>query len=179
MLILEPRKNPSFDVVFNVSTPHQWFACAYLPDPHLPRSYAVTFPKRSLPWLLTNAAFGGLKPAPASRLRGACPHLSHSYARLRSISYTRSWRTILPILTLTHQTILLKICITYRNSCQGLGQDLGQPTAWKVVFRTWAAQSMFIQLGMNCQQFDGFPSPLIHVLPDLRLPSISKNPSTL
>ncbi len=31
----------------------------------------MTFPKRSLPWLFTNAALGGLKPAPASRLRGA------------------------------------------------------------------------------------------------------------
>jgi hypothetical protein len=42
--ILGHRKNPSFDVVHYVSTPHQWFAHARLPDPHLPRSYAVTFP---------------------------------------------------------------------------------------------------------------------------------------
>ena len=40
----------------------------------------MTFPKRSLPWLFTNAALGGLKPAPVSRLRGARPHLLHSYA---------------------------------------------------------------------------------------------------
>jgi len=116
VLILEPRKNPSFDVVFNVSTPHQWFACAHLPDPHLPRSYAVTFPKRSLPWLLTNAAFGGLKPAPASRLRGACPHLSHSYARLRSISYTRSWRTFLPLSTIENLDLPVQIRFGYHKN---------------------------------------------------------------
>ncbi|MGW8223591.1 MAG: hypothetical protein ACWGP1_15705, partial [Syntrophobacteria bacterium] len=40
---------------------------------------AVTFPKRSPPWLLTTAALGGLKSAPASRLRGAHPHLLHSF----------------------------------------------------------------------------------------------------
>jgi hypothetical protein len=40
----------------------------------------VTFPKRSLPWLFSNAALGGLKPAPASRLRGAHPHLLCSCA---------------------------------------------------------------------------------------------------
>jgi hypothetical protein len=28
----------------SVSTPHQWFACARLPDPHLPRSCAATCP---------------------------------------------------------------------------------------------------------------------------------------
>ena len=58
----------------------EWFACARLSESHLPRSYAVTFPKRSLPWLFTNAALGGLKPAPASRLRGAYPHLLCSCA---------------------------------------------------------------------------------------------------
>ena len=39
-----------------VSTPHQWFACAHLPGSHLPQSYAVTFPQRLPPWLLTTAA---------------------------------------------------------------------------------------------------------------------------
>ena len=58
----------------------EWFACARLSESYLPRSYAVTFPKRSLPWLFTNAALGGLKPAPVSRLRGARPHLLCSYA---------------------------------------------------------------------------------------------------
>ncbi len=58
----------------------EWFACAHLSESHLPRSYAVTFPKRSPPWLLTTAALGGLKPAPANRLRGARPHLLCSYA---------------------------------------------------------------------------------------------------
>ncbi len=34
------------------------------------------FPQRSPPWLLTTAAWGVLKPAPASRLRGAIPSSS-------------------------------------------------------------------------------------------------------
>ena len=69
----------------------EWFACARLSESYLPRSYAVTFPKRSLPWLFTNAALGGLKPAPASRLRGALPHLLCSYAHF--MLKVRSWRT--------------------------------------------------------------------------------------
>jgi len=40
---------------------------------------AVSFPKRSPTSLLTTAALGGLKSAPASRLRGAHPHLLHSF----------------------------------------------------------------------------------------------------
>jgi hypothetical protein len=58
------------------------FACARLSESHRPRSYAVTFPERSLPWLFTNAASGGLKPAPARRLRGALPHLLRSSVHL-------------------------------------------------------------------------------------------------
>ena len=41
----------------------------------------------------------------------------------------------LPTVTLAIKGILLKICITYRNSCQLLGQDTGQPTGWIGVFR--------------------------------------------
>ena len=40
-------------------------------------------PKRSQPWLFTNAALGGLKPAPASRLRGA--KQPSSFAQLRTL----------------------------------------------------------------------------------------------
>jgi hypothetical protein len=66
-------------------------ACARLSGSYLPRSYVATFPKRSQPWLFTNAALGGLKPAPASRLRGVCPHLLCSYAHF--LEQVRSWRT--------------------------------------------------------------------------------------
>ncbi len=41
----------------------------------------------------------------------------------------------LPDSIIARQTILLKICITYRQCCQGLGQDTGQPTSWNGVFR--------------------------------------------
>jgi hypothetical protein len=90
-LVLDPTKKPSFDLAFTFSTPHRWFAGTHLLDPYLPRSLAVTFPKRSLPWLFTNAALGGLKPAPASRLRGAIPSSS---VQLRTLYVkVRSWRT--------------------------------------------------------------------------------------
>ena len=69
------------------------FVFTRLLDSHLPRSYAMTFPKRSLPWLFTNAALGGLKPTPASRLRGASPHLLHSYVRLQVNVYVQPVRT--------------------------------------------------------------------------------------
>ena len=52
---------------------------------------AGPFPQRSPPWLLTTAAWGGLKPAPVSRLRGALPHLLCSYAHF--MLKVRSWRT--------------------------------------------------------------------------------------
>jgi len=38
------KLSSSSDVVFSVSTPHQWFAAARLPEPHLPRSLAMTCP---------------------------------------------------------------------------------------------------------------------------------------
>ena len=55
----------------SLSTRHQWFAFARLPDPHLPRSTARLFPRRSPPRLLTAAARGGLRPPPAQRPRRA------------------------------------------------------------------------------------------------------------
>src|SRR3954453_3326874 len=59
----------------NLSTRHQGFAPARLRDPHL-TGIACLFPQRSRQWLLTDAAWGGLKPAPESRLRSACPSSS-------------------------------------------------------------------------------------------------------
>src|SRR4051794_26238155 len=63
----------------NVSTRHQWFAHARLRDPHL-TGIAGLFPQRSRQRLLTDAAWGGLKPAPESRLRRAYLHLPYSSA---------------------------------------------------------------------------------------------------
>src|SRR6516164_4789792 len=56
------------------------------------------FPPRSPQRLLTNAACGGLKPAPDRRLRGARPHL------LRSIAppLVRSWRTVVGVAHVPH-----------------------------------------------------------------------------
>lgn len=46
------------------------------------------FPRRSLPWLLTNAARGGLESAPVSRFRRAYLHLPCSYAHLSVASFS-------------------------------------------------------------------------------------------
>src|SRR3954454_20607791 len=59
----------------NVSTRHQGFAHARLRDPHL-TGITCLFPQRSRQRLLTDAAWGGLKPAPEGRLRRACPSSS-------------------------------------------------------------------------------------------------------
>lgn len=45
-----------------------------------------TWPQRSPPCLLNTAAWGGLKPAPESRLRGAYPHLPCSFSTVRPFS---------------------------------------------------------------------------------------------
>ena len=42
--------------------------------------------QRSPPRLFTAAAWSGLRPAPESRSRGACPHLSRSFTTLLSLS---------------------------------------------------------------------------------------------
>ena len=61
------------------STRHQRFTFIRLPSPYLTR-LARLFPRRSPPGLFTPAARGGLKPSPATRLRGAYPHLSRNMA---------------------------------------------------------------------------------------------------
>src|SRR5215469_8076670 len=52
------------------------------------------FLPRSRPWHLTTAAEGGLKSAPASRLRGAVPHQLSSYASSSLARFVCSWRTM-------------------------------------------------------------------------------------
>lgn len=53
-LILESRKYPSSDITQKVSTPHQWFALARLPESHL---------TGSLPCLFLNAHHNGSLPS--------------------------------------------------------------------------------------------------------------------
>ena len=59
---------------------------------------------------MTTAARGGLKPSPATRLRGAYPHLLCSIAARRvSSSCMPSWHTIIPtISTATHTLFYLQ-----------------------------------------------------------------------
>jgi hypothetical protein len=93
-LIPGHKSSPGFDVTRFLSTRHQWFAYARLRDPHLPRSTARLFPRRSPPRLLTAAARGGLRPPPARRPRRATRpekdrllHLLHSTASSDLIFY--------------------------------------------------------------------------------------------
>src|ERR1700726_3009168 len=50
------------------------------------RSCLELFLQRLPPRLFTAAAWSGLRPAPESRSRGACPHLSRSFTTLFSLS---------------------------------------------------------------------------------------------
>ena len=56
-----------------ISTRPQWFTCVHLRNAHQTQ-YRCAFPYRSRPWLLTTAAYGGLKPPPVWRLRRASLH---------------------------------------------------------------------------------------------------------
>src|SRR5215472_15225140 len=62
------------------------------------------FLPRSRPWHLTTAAEGGLKSAPASRLRGAVPHQLSSYASSSLARFVCSWRTVTGKPDITHAT---------------------------------------------------------------------------
>jgi len=55
-LILVSSKPPVLTSTDFFSTPHQWFAHAHLPDPHLTRSLPCLFLQRSPQGLLTLAA---------------------------------------------------------------------------------------------------------------------------
>lgn len=63
-----------------VTTRHQRFAHARLPDPHLTRSRHAFSRSAHHERLLTDAACGGLEPPPAGRPRRTYLHLSHSIA---------------------------------------------------------------------------------------------------
>ncbi|MDH3574882.1 MAG: hypothetical protein OEM90_14895 [Desulfobacteraceae bacterium] len=52
-LSCRPPSTRSFDAISDISTPHQWFACAHLPDPYLTRSW---------PCLSLNAHHNGSLP---------------------------------------------------------------------------------------------------------------------
>src|SRR5450755_2804876 len=80
-----------------LSTRHQWFPFGPLSVSHLIWFFPDLFLPRSRPWLLTTAAGGGLKPAPASRFRGAAPHQSSSYTLRALLGPLRSWRTVVGI----------------------------------------------------------------------------------
>jgi hypothetical protein len=67
-----------------LTTRHRRFTFVRLSDPYLPGVWPRRFdPNAHHRRLLTAAAWGGLKPAPESRLRGACPHLPCSFHTVR------------------------------------------------------------------------------------------------
>jgi hypothetical protein len=79
----------------SLTTRHQRFAHARLPDPHLTRSRRAFSRSVHHERHLTDAACGGLEPPPAGRLRRTYLHLLHSTASRAPTSgpLQRSWHT--------------------------------------------------------------------------------------
>jgi len=77
---------PGFDVFVSLSMPERWFACTRLLDPHLTCLMDKPFPSMLTTTVFTNAARGGLKPAPAGRLRRDKPP-SHVQLLILRIHY--------------------------------------------------------------------------------------------
>jgi hypothetical protein len=107
---LTHESSPGFDATYFLSTRHQWFARARLRDPHLPRSTARLFPRRSPPSALdrgssgwfaasacTAAAEGHQTRRPGSSISCAAPHpviwSSTSSLLQRSCSHLSSKRS--------------------------------------------------------------------------------------
>ena len=85
--ILEQWHNSSFDSAFNEVTMRHRTVCFRSSPQHTPDVLnGRLFHSRSPPRLLNAAAPGGLKPAPASRLREAVSHLWYSITSARSCS---------------------------------------------------------------------------------------------
>jgi len=91
MLIVGKELAPSFDVMDPLSMRHQWFTCVRL-------SYAymtgwIPPLDRNVHHLTvsSSAAYGCLKPTPASRLRRAYLHLEYSTVFKHQ---TRSWHKV-------------------------------------------------------------------------------------
>src|ERR1035438_2068787 len=98
-----------FDIVPTLSTRHQWFPRGPLSVSHLIWFFPDLFLPRSRPWLLSTAAGGGLKPAPASRFRGAAPHQSSSYTLRALLGPLRSWRTLIGEAPVLHAVVKVDV----------------------------------------------------------------------
>jgi hypothetical protein len=83
-----PDHAPVSTPLRKITTRHQRFAHARLPDPHLTRSLPRLLPQRSPPRHLTDAACGGLEPPPAGRPRRTYLHLLHSTASRSNASFS-------------------------------------------------------------------------------------------
>lgn len=82
-LIPEDRSPSGFDVGLEITTRQHRFGVTHLSVSHITRS-CLAFPQRSLPWLLTTAAWGCLRPASDSRSRWAHHHLFISLCLLHA-----------------------------------------------------------------------------------------------
>lgn len=93
------RLEPAFDDVPTLSTRPQRFTHVRLPSSHLTGSSRL-FRLAHHPGRWARAASGGLDPGPATRVRGALPHLLCS--RRRSVGHhglpsAPSWRTVVRV----------------------------------------------------------------------------------
>jgi hypothetical protein len=109
------------------STRHQWFACARLRDPHLPRSRARRLPRRSPPRLLTAAARGWFAASACTTAaeghRANQP--SSSISRAAPSSVTGSSTSSLPQRSCSHLTATLDEVL--RHAGRLLGPPDGIP----------------------------------------------------
>jgi len=106
-----------------LSTRHQRFAYARLPDPYLTHQVRL-FPHRSRPRSSAKAPVGGLKPPPARRLRRAYLHLPRSTAS-RNSAYIK---LLSAFVTHTCGNVELRR-LELRTSCMPCDADtgLGEP----------------------------------------------------
>jgi len=89
-----------FDDVPTLSTHKRWFTCVHLSSAHLTGTSRL-FRNAHHPGHWAKAASGGLDPDPATRVRGAAPHLLCSKAAPaysgHEYSFAPSWRTIVGV----------------------------------------------------------------------------------
>jgi hypothetical protein len=114
------------------------------------RNHVPTFPQRSLPWLLTRAACGGLRSASDCRTRRALLHLSYSYAAPFGLALLVTQNPLLPC-WITYPHYLVGIEGDRRSIVNNVGQ-LNKGCHIHYLSRKWVDQyyhfSYFV--GFDC-----------------------------
>ena len=120
------KGDPGFDATCLFSTRQQWFACARLRDPHLPRSTARRLPRRSPPRLLTAAARGWFAAS-------ACTAAAEGHQTNRPSS-SISCTALSPVVWSSTSSLLQRSCSHLRPQSRRVRADVfrfrkGRPAA--------------------------------------------------